>query len=42
MDGDFPCLVSKDFKIGIEKVIMEDYSDTLEWNPETKEWVEEY
>ena len=42
MDGDFPCLVSKDFKTGIEKVIMEDYSDTLEWNPETKEWVDEY
>lgn len=30
------------FKTGIEKVIMEDYSDTLEWNPETKQWVDEY
>ncbi|THV56520.1 SUKH-3 domain-containing protein [Chryseobacterium candidae] len=40
--GDYECLVSNDFKTGIEKVIMEDYSDTLEWNPETKQWVEEY
>ena len=42
MVGDYECLVSNDFKTGIEKVIMEDYSDTLEWNPETKQWVDEY
>lgn len=42
MDGDFPSLISNDFKTGIENVIMEDYSDTLEWDPEKKEWVEEY
>ena len=42
MGGDFPTLISNDFKTGIEKVIMEDYSDTLEWNPETKQWVDEY
>lgn len=42
MGGDFPTLMSNDFKTGIEKVIMEDYSNTLEWNPETKQWVEEY
>jgi len=41
MVGDYECLVSNDFKTGIEKVIMEDYSDTLEWNPETKQWVNE-
>ena len=42
MSGDFPVLVSDDFKTGIEKVIMEDYSDTLQWNPEIKQWVDEY
>lgn len=42
LGGDNPILVSNDFKTGIEKVIMEDYTDTLEWNPETKQWVEEY
>ena len=42
MVGDYECLVSNDFKTGIEKVIMEDYTDTLDWNPETKQWVEEY
>ena len=42
MSGDFPCLVSNDFIVGIEKVIMEDYSNTLEWNPKKKIWVEEY
>ncbi|GGB80263.1 hypothetical protein GCM10007424_20470 [Flavobacterium suaedae] len=42
MAGDFPCLVSNDFIAGIEKVIMEDYSDTLVWNPETNQWADEY
>lgn len=42
MSGDFPALISNNFKEGIEKVIMEDYSDTLQWNPKKKIWVEEY
>jgi hypothetical protein len=42
MVGDVPCLVAEDFKTGIEKVIMEDYNDTLQWNPDTNKWVEEY
>ncbi|MEP0263113.1 SUKH-3 domain-containing protein [Dokdonia sp.] len=42
MSGDYPCLVSNDFKEGIEKVIMEDYSNTFEWHPEKKIWVQEY
>lgn len=42
MSGDFPCLVSDDFKTGIEKVIMEDYSDTFGWNPETQMWEKDY
>ena len=42
MSGDFPALISTDFKEGIEKVIMEDYSDTLQWNPKKKIWIEEY
>ncbi|CAL2079924.1 conserved hypothetical protein [Tenacibaculum sp. 190524A05c] len=41
MIGDFPTLVSDDFKTGIEKVIMEDYSDTKEWHPDVKEWKKE-
>ncbi|WP_430411000.1 hypothetical protein [Kordia sp.] len=36
--GEFPIIVSKDFKNGIEKIIMEDYSDTFEWNPIDKIW----
>jgi hypothetical protein len=39
--GDFPCLPSNDFKTGIEKVIMEDFTDTLQWDSETKKWVDE-
>lgn len=42
LSGDFPCLVSCDFVTGIEKVIMEDYTGTLQWNPETNRWVDEY
>jgi len=42
MTSDFPALMSNDFKTGIQKVIMEDYSNTLEWNPEKKIWVKEY
>ncbi|SIQ27116.1 SUKH-3 domain-containing protein [Chryseobacterium sp. RU33C] len=42
MSGDFPCLVSDDFKTGIEKVIMEDYSDTFGWNPEIQMWEKDY
>lgn len=42
MNSDFPALMSNDFKTGIEKVIMEDYSNTLQWNPNKKIWVEEY
>ena len=41
MAGDYVCLVSEDFKIGVEKIIMEDYSDTKEWHPDVKEWKEE-
>lgn len=41
MVGDFPTLMSEDFKTGIEKAIMEDYSDTKEWHPDVKEWKEE-
>lgn len=41
MDGDFPTLMSEDFKEGIEKVIMEDYSNTKEWHPNIKEWRKE-
>ena len=40
--GDFPCLVSNNFKTGIEKVILEDYTNTKQWNPEIKKWVNEY
>ena len=42
MTGDFPALISTNFKEGIEKIIMEDYSNTLQWNPKKKIWVEEY
>lgn len=41
MAGDFPTLVSEDFKTGIEKVLMEDYSNTKEWHPDIQEWKEE-
>lgn len=40
MSGDFPCLISDDFKKGIEKVIMEDYSNTLQWDDEMEQWIE--
>ncbi len=36
--GEFPIIVSKNFKNGIEKIIIEDYSDTFEWNPVNKTW----
>jgi SUKH-3 immunity protein len=42
MSGDVPCLISDDFEKGIEKIIMEDYNDTLQWNPEINQWVDEY
>jgi SUKH-3 immunity protein len=42
MAGDVPCLVAHDFKTGIEKVIMEDYNNTLQWNPDINQWVDEY
>ena len=42
MTDDFYCLVSNDFITGIEKMIMEDYSDMLVWNPQTNQWVDEY
>ncbi|SNR17731.1 SUKH-3 domain-containing protein [Tenacibaculum jejuense] len=41
MVGDFPTLVSDDFKTGIEKILMEDYSDTKEWHPDIKQWKKE-
>lgn len=40
MVSDVPTLMSDDFKLGIEKVMMEDYSDTLKWDFERKTWGE--
>jgi len=39
--GEFPCMVSNDFKTGIEKIVMEDYTDIFHWDPETNEWLQE-
>lgn len=36
--GDFPGLISNHFIEGIEKVIMEDYSNTLKWDEEKSKW----
>jgi hypothetical protein len=41
MSGEIPCLISNDFKTGIEKIIMEDYTDIFQWDPENNEWVQE-
>lgn len=41
MIGDVPMLLSNNLKEGIEKVILEDYSDVLEWHWDVKEWKKE-
>ena len=41
MISDAPTIMSEDFKEGVEKVIMEDYSNTKEWHFDAKEWKEE-
>lgn len=41
MISNAPTIMSEDFVEGIEKVIMEDYSNTKEWHFHVKEWKEE-
>jgi hypothetical protein len=41
MMSDAPTLMSENFIEGIEKVIMEDYTNTLEWHFDVKQWKEE-
>lgn len=38
MNHDYPCIMSFDFKEGIEKVIMEDYSNTILWDEFKEKW----
>lgn len=38
MSSDFPSHMANSFQEGIEKVILEDYSDTATWDAETKKW----
>jgi hypothetical protein len=38
MTGDDPCLMADNFKEGIERIIMEDYSQMLVWNKKKKKW----
>lgn len=40
--GDSYLKISNDFKIGIENLMEDDWANTLEWNFETNEWVNEY
>lgn len=41
MLSDAPTLMSSDFKEGIEKILMEDYSNTKEWHYDVEEWKED-
>jgi hypothetical protein len=41
LSGEFPCLLSADFKTGIEKVILENYTGILHWDAEANDWVDE-
>lgn len=40
--GEYPLILSDNFKEGIEKIIMENYLDTLEWNPFHETWDERF
>ncbi len=39
--GDVTIMLSENFKNGIEKLIMEDYSNIKEWHPDIKQWKSE-
>jgi SUKH-3 immunity protein len=41
MSSDGPNLMSNNFKEGIERVIMEDYSDVFWWDDEKQKWSQE-
>jgi SUKH-3 immunity protein len=41
MSSDGPNLMSNNFKEGIERVIMEDYSDAFWWDDEKQKWSQE-
>jgi hypothetical protein len=40
LTGDFETLMANDFKTGIEKAIMDDYTDALVWDKEIEKWVD--
>lgn len=40
--GDYFYKMNSNFEKGIENLIEDDWNNSLEWNPETKEWVDEY
>lgn len=42
MTGDYYFKINDNFINGIENLIEDDWSNFLEWNPETKQWVDEY
>ena len=42
MLGDYYFKINDDFISGIENLLEDDWSNSLEWNPDTNEWVEEY
>jgi hypothetical protein len=41
MVGDFPTLMAASFKEGIERIIMEDYSESLGWDEKKQEWTDD-
>ncbi len=42
MIGDSYFKINDDFISGIENLLEDDWSNSLEWNPDTNEWVDEY
>jgi hypothetical protein len=42
MLGDYYFKINDDFVKGIENLMEDDWSNSLEWNPDTNEWVDEY
>jgi len=40
--GDYYYKMNDDFQKGIENLIEDDWTNSMEWNPDTRQWVDEY